>query len=1204
MLRAWNIAHNNAINNYKLHYTGTVTSLTHSSMYPAVSAFPHSVVAIQPLRSIGYRGIHHTSSLHGRRDKSELHRYRGPSALDAHVQPQGQSRSDAARIWSVRQAQTRKQRRAAFAQNRQESLEAHKKTDETNADVPEGNSAQSKQSNQSVYLHPQHRTPRQPHRSDLSHPSSDFFKPIACPVPSENVVHNGESMTAVSPSEEKSFKDLGVASHVHSRLAGTFDIFTPTPIQCASIPFLMHAPHFTERDTSDPQDQHPLTVARRQRLRRAPLPRDLIIQDMTGAGKTLSYALPLLSLVDNFKAKALQGIVIAPTRELAVQIWRVLRRLNDIRNAGARRKAHPLTLRLAVGSVTESYAAQVRADPCHIIIGTPRTIEQLVCGVRATKQQQPRDGKKLPPILVRPAVNLRQLRLLVLDEVDHLFLPSTCAPVERVLQTLTSTASHGSMHRLARMVLVSAALSERVREIAGKWLHRPVTATAAGLLDGWILPENMLRDKFFLRKQNQLNGEGVQTAASENTTDNSAVNTATDAVTKSESTDQNEEEEDDRAIDTDADQLSASSEEILPRPTLAERLRARGIDLDKLDPDTRDAYEEADEIGDEDEESMEEMYALQEAREEAVATKAAAMAESGQTPKEPDAALIGGGQVVRADTFVLPGSAAAREAAVAAAAAATAAAEAQGKAVVASTPVSAGVLEEERLMPLLANYPAAEGLSPFGAPASLSAASAAHAEPEDVSSVMDAPLPSAANATGPVVRFLPPTLRHFSVHLAPSVKPLQHKGSTEEDRGKALESWSKLLTQLHAALKPRVAVVFFNRANDAIELAPLLRSRHMRVSLLLAGGGLRAEDRLHTIESALHGTVDFVLATDLAARGLDIRGLSHVINFDLPSTALDYVHRAGRVERLGGKKGCTVINLIRDHREEGWDAAADIAARNFAEQIAQDPTHITFPLPKRKGTFAGKQVNQMRTFAAQLHLDVPSVILQKGELVPLKDVPRIPRIKTPPTPKKLRNDAEEISTNTIGHIISTTTLTSASSNVNAETARSYTTYARRLFGGKFPLYTATPSPILSRYDGRSFHSNSSRPLLHNSTAIPGGASVNVIFITPDGERVPVTGIEGENLLALAHQNDVELEGACEASLACSTCHVILPDSYYSKLDPPVDEENDMLDLAFGLTDTSRLGCQVKLTKELEGMEIQLPAATRNMAVDGHKPKPH
>lgn len=48
----------------------------------------------------------------------------------------------------------------------------------------------------------------------------------------------------------------------------------------------------------------------------------------------------------------------------------------------------------------------------------------------------------------------------------------------------------------------------------------------------------------------------------------------------------------------------------------------------------------------------------------------------------------------------------------------------------------------------------------------------------------------------------------------------------------------------------------------------------------------------------------------------------------------------------------------------------------------------------------------------------------------------------------------------------------------------------------------------------------------------------------------------------------------------------------------------MLDLAFGLTQTSRLGCQVILKEELEGMRIEIPGATRNMAVDGFKPKPH
>ncbi|QRV98583.1 methyltransferase domain protein [Ceratobasidium sp. AG-Ba] len=61
--------------------------------------------------------------------------------------------------------------------------------------------------------------------------------------------------------------------------------------------------------------------------------------------------------------------------------------------------------------------------------------------------------------------------------------------------------------------------------------------------------------------------------------------------------------------------------------------------------------------------------------------------------------------------------------------------------------------------------------------------------------------------------------------------------------------------------------------------------------------------------------------------------------------------------------------------------------------------------------------------------------------------------------------------------------------------------------------------------------------------------------------------EGDSLLDLAHEHDVDLEGACEGSVACSTCHVILTPEHYDLLPEPDDEENDMLDMAFGLTDT-------------------------------------
>ena len=85
--------------------------------------------------------------------------------------------------------------------------------------------------------------------------------------------------------------------------------------------------------------------------------------------------------------------------------------------------------------------------------------------------------------------------------------------------------------------------------------------------------------------------------------------------------------------------------------------------------------------------------------------------------------------------------------------------------------------------------------------------------------------------------------------------------------------------------------------------------------------------------------------------------------------------------------------------------------------------------------------------------------------------------------------------------------------------------------------------------------------------------------------IEVKAREGESILDVAHNNGVDLEGACESSLACSTCHVILDDDLYDELEEPCEEEEDVLDLAYGLTLTSRLGCQVKVTRDMEGMEV-------------------
>jgi ferredoxin len=154
------------------------------------------------------------------------------------------------------------------------------------------------------------------------------------------------------------------------------------------------------------------------------------------------------------------------------------------------------------------------------------------------------------------------------------------------------------------------------------------------------------------------------------------------------------------------------------------------------------------------------------------------------------------------------------------------------------------------------------------------------------------------------------------------------------------------------------------------------------------------------------------------------------------------------------------------------------------------------------------------------------------------------------------------------------------------------------------------------------------------------ATVNIVF--KQGEtRKEVSTKVGETFLQTAHNHDIDLEGACEGKkrnvpsliinggldwtlirlvaftfhfiylrsfflgvCACSTCHLIFPENVFNSLPESSEEEEDMLDMAFGLTETSRLGCQVEITEAMDGMVVEMPKMTRNFYVDGHVPVPH
>jgi len=105
------------------------------------------------------------------------------------------------------------------------------------------------------------------------------------------------------------------------------------------------------------------------------------------------------------------------------------------------------------------------------------------------------------------------------------------------------------------------------------------------------------------------------------------------------------------------------------------------------------------------------------------------------------------------------------------------------------------------------------------------------------------------------------------------------------------------------------------------------------------------------------------------------------------------------------------------------------------------------------------------------------------------------------------------------------------------------------------------------------------------------------FIEPDGTRREVDAPLGLSILEIAHRNDIDIEGACGGSLSCSTCHVIVDPDWFGKLSEPDEEEEDMLDLAFALTRTSRLGCQIIIIEELDGITVTLPEETHNFLLD-------
>jgi ferredoxin len=107
--------------------------------------------------------------------------------------------------------------------------------------------------------------------------------------------------------------------------------------------------------------------------------------------------------------------------------------------------------------------------------------------------------------------------------------------------------------------------------------------------------------------------------------------------------------------------------------------------------------------------------------------------------------------------------------------------------------------------------------------------------------------------------------------------------------------------------------------------------------------------------------------------------------------------------------------------------------------------------------------------------------------------------------------------------------------------------------------------------------------------------MKVEFETARGETVTAKAQPGDNLLRVAQAAGLPLEGTCEGQMACSTCHVIVADEWFARLDAASEEEEDMLDLAAGVARTSRLSCQIDLASDLDGLKVRLPAESYDMS---------
>lgn len=162
---------------------------------------------------------------------------------------------------------------------------------------------------------------------------------------------------------------------------------------------------------------------------------------------------------------------------------------------------------------------------------------------------------------------------------------------------------------------------------------------------------------------------------------------------------------------------------------------------------------------------------------------------------------------------------------------------------------------------------------------------------------------------------------------------IHHLYFTTEQRDKI-----ELLRKLVASIKPERAIVFINKSEETKLTTLKLQYHHIKAHAIY--GNAEKEDRKKALEDFRNGKVQLLIASDLAARGLDIKGVTHIFNLDLPEDSKEYLHRVGRTGRAG--ESGTAISIITD-REKNLikkyekDFGIEIELKEISRGIISEP---------------------------------------------------------------------------------------------------------------------------------------------------------------------------------------------------------------------------------------------------------------------------